>query len=107
LWHKVTDVIEKAEGYLCIRGNRKDEIEIFFDIECRDEVLRFIRAMRSLHPPVAAADYSAASWICWRDDDEWDDPFAPLTEMIEEELNTERFLEPEVVEETVLPGFDA
>jgi hypothetical protein len=40
-------------------------------------------------------------------DDEWDDPFAPLTEMIEEELNTERFLEPEVVEETVLPGFDA
>jgi hypothetical protein len=107
LWHKVTDVIEKAEDYLCIRGNRKDEIEIFFDIECRDEVLRFIRTMRSLHPPVAAADYSAASWICWRDDDEWDDPFAPLTEMIEEELNTERFLEPEVVEETVLPGFDA
>lgn len=103
LWQKVTSVAESAAGGFCVRGNRKDEIELRFDAGIRDEVLCFIRTMRDLRPPVTAADYVAAAWICWRDDDDWGDPFAPLSDMIAEELNTERFLEPEVLEETVLP----
>jgi len=107
LWQKVTSVTEDAAGSLRVRGNRKDEIALRFEAGNRDEVLRFIRTMRELRPPVAAADYDAASWICWRDDDDWGDPFAPLSDMIAEEANTERFLEPEVLEETVLPDADA
>jgi len=107
LWQKVTSVAENAAGGLRVRGNREDAIELFFDSGMREDVLRFIRTMRALHPTVAAADYGAASWICWRDDDDWGDPFAPLSDMIAEELNTERFLEPEVLEQTMLPDADA
>jgi hypothetical protein len=59
--------------------------------------------MRKNHPPVKTADYDAASWLCWRDDDDWgDNPFMPLLEMIEIEKDTDRFIEPEILEETVL-----
>ena len=58
--------------------------------------------MRRRHPPVAAADPAAASWICWRDDDEWENPFAPLVDMVRAETGSSRFLEPEVLDETVL-----
>ena len=105
LWKKVTSVVEYADGRLHVQGNQKDEIELCFEYDIRDEILHFIRTMQEMCPPVAAADYDAAAWICWRDHDDWGDPFAPLSDMIAEELNTERFLEPEVLEETVLPDF--
>jgi hypothetical protein len=106
LWRKVTSVTQNAAGILRIHGNRNDEIELHFDEAMREEIFHFIRVMREANPPVAAADFEAADWICWRDDDDWGDPFAPLTEMIAEELETERFLDAETLEETVLPGFD-
>lgn len=102
LWQKVTSVDETPDG-IRIRGNQKDEILLAVEPGTRDQVLQYIQAMRRSHPLNVAADYDAASWICWRDDDEWTDPYATLSDMIAEELDTERFLEPEVVEETVLP----
>lgn len=102
LWQKVTSVDEASDS-IRIRGNQKDEISLAVEPGTRDQVLQYIQAMRRSHPLNVAADYDAASWICWRDDDEWTDPYATLSDMIAEELDTERFLEPEVVEETVLP----
>lgn len=89
---------------LLLCGNSNDEIELYFDESMREVIFHFIRDMREANPPVAAADFDAAEWICWRDDDDWGDPFAPLTDMIEEELETERFLDAETLEETVLPN---
>ena len=103
LWQKVTSVDEAAPDSIRIRGNQKDEILLAVEPGIRDQVLQYVQAMRRSHPLNVAADFDAASWICWRDDDEWTDPYAPLSDMIAEELETERFLEPEVVEETVLP----
>lgn len=57
---------------------------------------------RSQNPVITSADFTAASRLCWRDDD-WDDPNTPLAVMIENESETERFIEPEVLEETKLP----
>lgn len=102
LWKKVTSVVEGGDS-VCVCGNRADQIELVVEAGLRDEVLRYIEAMRGAHPPVAAPDCDAASWICWRDDDEWGDPFAPLSDMIAGELTVERFLEPEVLAETELP----
>lgn len=55
-----------------------------------------------MHPPVADADPAAAAWLCWRDDDDWGAPFIPLLEMIEIESNNKRFIEPEILAETVI-----
>ena len=102
LWHKVASVAAGGAGELMIKGNRNDEIVLVYPPAYGDAVVRYIGDMRRLHPPVAGPDRAAAAWICWRDDDEWDDPFAPLSDMIREEMGTERFIEPEVLEETVL-----
>ncbi|NLZ99420.1 MAG: hypothetical protein GX924_00055 [Clostridiaceae bacterium] len=104
LWKKVTSVTQSAAGSLRVCGNSNDEIELYFDEAMREDIFCYIRDMREANPPVAAADFDAADWICWRDDDDWGDPFAPLTDMIAEELETERFLDAETLEETVLPG---
>lgn len=104
LWHKLTSVKENSESQLAIKGNRNDTITLSFEPEQRAAVMQFIKAMREQHPLVGAEDYQAAAWICWRDDDDWGDPLMPLTEMIALELDTERFIEPEVLEETRLAG---
>ncbi len=104
LWRKITSVTQSTTVSLLVCGNSNDQIELYFDESMREEIFHFIRVMRKAHPPVAAADFDAAEWICWRDDDDWGDPFAPLTDMIEEELETERFLDAETLEETVLPN---
>lgn len=39
--------------------------------------------------------------MCWRDDDEWEDPYGSLLEMIEEEMAVDRFVD-DVIEDTVL-----
>lgn len=102
LWHKVTCADEYSTDGIIIRGNRNSVIDMHFLPENREAVLRFIEIMRTRHPAVAAADYTAAAWLCWRDDDEWEDPFAPLADMIEAESGVERFIEPEILEETIL-----
>ena len=79
-----------------------NRIILVFPPEMRDHIVSYIQTMQKLNPPVVEADRDAASWICWRDDDEWEDPFSPISEMIEKELGVERFLEPEVMEGTVL-----
>lgn len=103
LWHKVTAAEPCGPDGLVIRGNRNSEIYLRFPPENRADVLHFIENRRNLYPPVIAADPAAASWLCWRDDDDWGDPYAPLAEMIESESGTERYIEPEILEETVLP----
>ncbi len=78
LWHKVTSVAGSGAGVLTIKGNRDDEITLVYPPENANAVVRYITDMRLLHQPVTEADPAAAAWICWRDDDEWGDPFAPL-----------------------------
>ncbi len=102
LWYKVTSVTEEGETCLIIRGNRSSKILLCFEPENREEVLRYIDDKRRQQPAIIPEDEAAASWICWRDDDEWEDPLMPLTEMITSELKLKRYLEPEVLEETVL-----
>lgn len=104
LWHKLTAVKEDGDGGVIIKGNRKDIITLCFEPENWGAVLDYIETMRQQHPLVGAADDVAASWLCWRDDDDWGEPFRPLTEMIRDELETERFIEPEIYEETRLAG---
>ena len=104
LWHKITSVTVSETGLISVHGNSKDEITILCTPENRDSVLQFIAAKRQQHPVVLEGDFAAASWICWRDDDEWGDAFATLTDMVHEELETERFIEPEVLEETEITG---
>ncbi|WKY48106.1 hypothetical protein Q5O24_01890 [Eubacteriaceae bacterium ES3] len=103
LWKKIKRIEEFKDG-LIIFGNSEDEIKLLFEEVNRDEISSYISSMRTAHPPIKTADFDAASWLCWQEDDEWTDPFAPLSEMIEEELRTERFLEPEVLAATVLRG---
>ncbi len=99
LWHKITSVSEDDDGLITICGNTSDVITISCTLENRDTVLQFISIKRQEHPAVAEADYTAAAWICWRDDDNWGDA-ETLIDMVNEELDTERFIEPEVLEET-------
>lgn len=107
LWQKVTRADEYSTDGIIIRGNRNSVIDMRFFPENRDGVLSFIEIMRTRHPAVAAADYTAAAWLCWRDDDEWEDPFAPLADMIEAESGVERFIEPEILDETILSDLPA
>ncbi len=102
LWHKIASVDDSGENSLTVSGNRSDAITVFFPPELKRNVAEYIAVMRRRHPPVAAADPAAASWICWRDDDEWENPFAPLVDMVRAETGSNRFLEPEVLDETVL-----
>lgn len=104
LWHKITSVSMDDAGFIIVRGNTKDVISILTTPEHQDAVLEFIANQRQLHPVVIEADFAAASWICWRDDDDWGDAAASLTDMVNEELGTERFIEPEVLEETEITG---
>lgn len=105
LWHKITTIKETGADCLIISGNQKDSITLCFDPANRDAVMAYLTSMRQQHPMVRAADYAAAAWLCWRDDDDWgDDPGMSLTEMIALEMDTERFIEPEVLAETTLIG---
>ncbi len=104
LWHKITSVCVDDSGLIIVRGNTKDVISILCTPENHDCVMQFIAGKRQLHPVVAEADFAAASWICWRDDDDWGDASATLKDMVREELETERFIEPEVLEETKISG---
>ncbi|MGE4508149.1 MAG: hypothetical protein AB7D16_05910 [Eubacteriaceae bacterium] len=102
LWHKITRVISAPDN-LMIYGNSQDLITLYFDQDQAKAITSYVHTMRKNHPPVKTADYDAASWLCWRDDDDWgDNPFMPLLEMIEIEKDTDRFIEPEILEETVL-----
>lgn len=104
LWHKITSVSVDDSGFITVRGNTKDVISILCPPDTHDAVLQFIANKRQLHPVVSEADFAAASWICWRDDDDWGDASASLVDMVNEESGTERFIEPEVLEETVISG---
>ena len=103
LWRKVTSVTDNGDGSLTVCGNRSGAITVVCPPEMRDDVIRTIADMRRRNPPVAAADPEAAAWICWRDDDEWDEPLAPLSDMVRDEAGMNRYIEPEILEETVLP----
>ncbi len=104
MWYKVTSVSENGENRLRMYGNRSDVIDVFFTPENKSAVLDYVAKMRAAHPVQTQADYTAAAWLCWRDDDEWEDPRASLTDMIVRETQTRRMIEPEVLEETVLTG---
>lgn len=99
LWHKITSVSVDDNGLITVCGNTSDVITIRCKPENRDAVLQLVSIKRQEHPPVADADYKAAAWICWRDDDDWGDA-ETLLDMVNGELETERFIEPEVLEET-------
>ncbi len=86
-----------------IRGNQKDEILLAVEPGTRDQVLQYIQSKRESHPLNVAADYDAsAPGFAGETMTSETDPCATLSDMIAEELDTERFLEPEVVEKTVL-----
>ncbi|MEA4807623.1 zinc ribbon domain-containing protein [Acetobacterium wieringae] len=105
LWYKITRIVEAGPEGLIVSGNQKDTITLCFDPADRGAIQAYIDAMRQQHPAIGAPDYDAAAWLCWRDDDDWgDDPNLSLVEMVALEGETERFIEPEIFEETRLPG---
>lgn len=105
LWHKISRIKEAGAGSLIVSGNQKDTITLYFDPADRGAIQAYIDIMRQQHPTIGAPDYDAAAWLCWRDDDDWgDDPHLSLVDMVALEGDTERFIEPEILEETRLPG---
>lgn len=105
LWYKITRIKEVGSNGLIVSGNQKDTIALGFDPADRAAVMDYIQTMRQQHPVIGAPDYDAAAWLCWRDDDDWgDDPNLSLVEMVALEGETERFIEPEILEETRLAG---
>lgn len=101
LWHKITNIVEE-NSKLIISGNRNDVIEVYVSLEDRSKVLSFISDKIKSNPPILNEDKLAASWMCWRDDDEWEVPYAPLSDMIRDELDEKRFIEDDILEDTVL-----
>ncbi len=99
LWHKITSLSVDDNGLITVCSNTSDVITICCTPENREAVLQFVSIKRQEHPPVADAEYKAAAWICWRDDDDWGDA-ETLLDMVNGELETERFIEPEVLKET-------
>lgn len=101
LWYKITDISEEAQNCLLIKGNQSDVIRMVFHLEDRDQILDYIASKLQAHPTVFQEDKAAAGWLCWRDDDEWEEPYGSLESMIEEEMAADRFVE-DVLEDTVL-----
>ncbi len=102
LWHKITSVVEEELGTVVIYGNTEDVISIQFDLASRNLVVQFIEEKRRKYPPVIAADPAAVVWMCWRDDEDWEDITMPLNEMVNLELKGARYIDEDVLEETVL-----
>ena len=102
LWHKITNIVQDGDNKLIINGNKEDVIELVFENEMRESIYNYIADMQELHPTEMGADEKAVAWMCWRDDDEWDDDFEPLLDMIEAELKVKRYIESDILEETVL-----
>lgn len=102
LWHKIISIVEDKPGNLIIRGNTEDVITVSFNLEDRDRVVQYLKNKRCEHPPIVAADPIAAAWICWRDDDEWEDRYMSLEDMIKSESKENRFIEDYILEETIL-----
>jgi len=102
LWHKITNIVQDSENKLIIHGNTNDIIELVFENEMREQVYNYIANMQEQHPIELGADEKAVAWMCWRDDDEWDDDFGPLLDMIEAELKVKRYIDSDVLEETIL-----
>lgn len=101
LWKKITSVNEE-DGQIFIKGNQKDEIALHYGQEMRADIVRFINKMRKKHPVERKEDIDAAIWMCWRDDDDWGDYFMPLADMIEGEKDIDRFIDPDILAETML-----
>lgn len=102
LWHKITSLNYDGDSMIRVTGNQQDEIQICLIAEIRDTALRLIDDMRHKHPVVVEPDTQAAIWLCWRDDDDWGDPYRPLSDMIADEALEERYIDPDVLEETRL-----
>ena len=103
LWQKMTSAVVSGPDTLTITGNARDIIEVKMPADSQMHILRFIDRMRRQNPVVENPDEQAAIWMCWRDDDDWgDNPYRPLQEMIDEEASVERFIDPDILEETRL-----
>jgi len=102
LWYKITNIVIEGENKLIIYGNREDIIELVFENEMKDDVYNYIVKRQEQYPSQMQADEKALAWMCWRDDDEWDDDFEPLLSMIEAELKVKRYIDEDVLEDTIL-----
>lgn len=102
LWCKVTSATENEPGSIVICGNKNDKITLRFELDQRDTILNYITKKRFEHPLTPEANESAAAWMCWRDDDEWEDITLPLESMVNIELEMKRYLEKEVLNDTVI-----
>lgn len=101
LWKKVTSVNTEIPGKIEIKGNKEDVIIVVYDLLNKAEIMQYIEEKRIQYPPVIEADSTAAAWICWRDDDEWEDRYMSLPDMVTSELQVKRFVE-DVIEDTIL-----
>lgn len=102
LWRKLTSAVQISQNEFQLIGNSNNNITLVVPPELIYAVQQYIETRRSANPLVAEPDMEAAVWLCWRDDDEWGDPQMPLAVMVEAEKNTERFIDPDVLEETRL-----
>lgn len=102
LWHKLTSLTQLSQNEIQLTGNSSDKIVLVIPPELIYTVQQYIENKRLAHPPVSEPDEQAAIWLCWRDDDEWEDPQMTLAAMIEAEKSVDRFIDPDVLEETRL-----
>ncbi len=102
IWPKITAVRPQGKGLWLISGNLADELVLRLPLERQAEIMSFIEGMLRRNPPQLDEDETAAAWLCWRDDDDWGDPFLTLTEMVAHEAGAKRLLEPEILAATRL-----
>ena len=102
LWRKLTSAVQISQSEFQLTGNSNDQIILAVPPELIYSVQQYIDSRRNINPPVVEPDIEAANWLCWRDDDEWENPQMPLTAMVEAEKNIERYIDPDVLEETRL-----
>jgi len=101
LWEKVTEVIA-GDQQITVRGNSQTEIVIFCSPENCSDVTDLIEQMIKSHPTEKGPSRVAAGWLCWEQDEDWE-AGESLEEMVEAERNgAERFIEDEILEETIL-----
>lgn len=103
LWRKIYSVSDQG-NHILVRGNSNKEILLFLEPGMKTQVLDLIYKKRREHPPLLEEDLEAADWISWSQDEDWGDEIKSLAEMVEEERSVERFIEAEVLVETILPA---
>jgi len=101
LWEKITEVIP-GDQQITVLGNRQTRIVIFCSPENFATVRDMIGQMTKTHQAERGPSQKAAGWLCWEQDEDWE-AGESLEAMVEAERNGDgRFIEDDILAETVL-----